>query len=325
VVLTQSQKERIALFLRKQDEVFAKLPADSRVQALSQVKQRVRQELVALNQDAITDEQVESVLGRMQISVTPIAPKVDADPTLKVAPPQWSPEKAAAEPVVYTPKKKSGAVVEEPDEVKAENVETKTVEESAKVTDVADVAVEEDYGDRHLLGVCSVMGARGTYSPTMLRAGFLILGCVTGPFVLILYLLAFVVDSSRHPEEYPEASGAKASWKLVRALIITMVLYACAWGVMYGAGFVFVEAFGIIPELNQFEWFLQNDRIFLNCALFVTLPLAMLSGLPLAHKWDRTFALLVNTGLALYAVVLSFGVSSVLVGYTLATLKHLGA
>ena len=103
--LTVEQKERIAGFLRKQDEMFIKLPADARVQALSQIKHRIRQELSALGQTEVSDAQVESILGRMKISVKEKEPEPEtveepepqeADPSLKVESKKWSQNEADA-------------------------------------------------------------------------------------------------------------------------------------------------------------------------------------------------------------------------------------
>ena len=75
--LTKDQKTRIADFLRDQDEKFGPLSPKARIQALSMLKTRIRQELFALKLDAVSDEQVESILGRMVISIKPKSDDTD--------------------------------------------------------------------------------------------------------------------------------------------------------------------------------------------------------------------------------------------------------
>ena len=74
--LSAEQKNMVATFLRRQDELFAELPADVRVRALSTVKTRVRDELLGFGGDSVSDDQVESLLKRMKVSVRP---KQDGD------------------------------------------------------------------------------------------------------------------------------------------------------------------------------------------------------------------------------------------------------
>ncbi|MFP6583326.1 MAG: hypothetical protein VCD00_12335 [Candidatus Hydrogenedentota bacterium] len=423
--LTSEQKSRIAEYLQEQDGGFVLLGANARVQALAMVKTRIRIELFALKQDVVSDEQVESILSRMTVSVKPKieavsaeekvpvsnapetidesqaesepevveVPKVEpTDSSLQVERRVWEtgspepvdeeteakddvveastsvekaecPESAtlpepirvteprdAPESVKVEPSKEPVRVVEpvvnkpvvnkpvvnkpvvnkpvvnkpvaiepEPEEVEA------TIEEDAKPK-ISEVSVsvatteEEDFGDRHWLGVCAAVSSRMGWSTLSMRIGFIALGCATGPFALILYLFCFSVDVQRHPDDYPAADGRVASWRLVRALTIALALYAGAWLILFVAGWVFTQYLGRIAQLNQLGWFMANDRLLLNFALLSILPMAMLSGFPLARQWDRTMSLLVNTGLALYAVVLGIAVSSALAGYFVAAL-----
>jgi phage shock protein PspC (stress-responsive transcriptional regulator) len=385
VKLTKNQKARIADFLRGQDGNFGKLSANARVQALAMLKTRIRQELFALQLDEVDDEQVESILDRMIVSVNP---KSDAPPTeetetpaaeetetpatesvnlskdvvltpgpepgpepvdsyLTIEPPEWkadsveapvkSPEPDATparpepepvvEPVAVEPRKvekkkslkKTAARKKEIPPAPAKPVATpEAIDEEVTVTVDADGAV--DFGERRWLGVCSAMAPRFGLPVKSMRIAFIVAGCLTGPFSLVGYLACYFVDVQRNSGAYLPADGRIASWRMVRALIIAVALYVCAWVILFGAGWVFTEYLGRIAELNQLGWFMTNDRLLLNVVLLATLPMAMLSGLPLAGDWDRTMGLLVNTVLALYAVVLGLGVSSALAGYFLAAL-----
>lgn len=323
MTLTNDQKARIAEFLRAQDGNFGKLSPNARVQALAMLKSRIRTELSTLDQDSISDEQVESILKRMVVSVKPkseLSPVEESENSyLAVEPPKWKKE----EPKSTSVPKPEPVSKPEPESI-PESVEGE-VEEEAEVDDAeveadAEVAIESDFSERRWLGLCAALAPRLGLSPNALRGAFIVAGCLTGPFALVGYLICYFLDIARHSKDYPVADGRFASWRMVRALFITATLYGCAWLILFGAGWIFTEYLGRIAELNQFGWFTTNDQVLLNSVLIVVLPMAMLSGLPMARDWDRTMALLVNTVLALYAVVLGLGVSSALAGYFLAVL-----
>lgn len=323
MTLTNDQKTRIAEFLRAQDGNFGKLSPKARVQALSMLKSRIRTELSTLDQDSISDAQVESILKRMIVSVKPKsdAPLVEESENLFLAvePPKWKKEEPKSK---TAPEPESVSEPEpEPEQESIPEPDTSEVEEEAEVADAdVDAAVESDFSERRWLGVCAAMAPRLGLGTNVLRGAFIVAGCLTGPFALVGYLVCYFIDIQRHSKDYPAADGRFASWRMVRALFITAALYGCAWLILFGAGWVFTEYLGRIAELNQFGWFTTNDRMLLNSVLLAVLPMAMLSGLPMARDWDRTMALLVNTVLALYAVVLGLGVSSALAGYFLAAL-----
>lgn len=329
--LTTEQKNQIAAFLRKQDESFVGLPADARVRALGEVKKRIRTEIIKLGQDAVTDEQIESILGRMKVALRskndevqerttepkekppataqPVHETSNADRDLVVQPPTWDPEKAKAEPLVEEP----------PKPAKEEQTES-GVGDASSDDDMEEEQI--DFGDRHWLGVCVAIGDRRRMDPKLLRIGFVLLGLVTGPMALIVYCIAYIGDVIRNPNDYPKANGRAASWQIMRALVIALALYFGAWVVLYGANELYTTFIGGMAELEQFGAVMEYDRRALFFVLFAALPMALLSGLPMAHRWDRTMALLSNTVLALYAVFLSLGVSSTLAGYLLSVFQN---
>lgn len=322
--LTAEQKNRIAAFLRKQDEQFSGLPAAARVQALGEVKKRIRREIAFLGQETVSDDQIESILGRMKVTLRPsekhespetepdgpmaevsLEPVSEADPGLQVKAPTWDASEAEAEPVVE-PEPQS---------------ESTTRDASSDSDDEPDDG-PADYGDRHWLGVCAAVADRRRMPVSTLRIGFIVLGLVTGPIALVAYCIAYFADSYQHPNEYPEGDGWAASWRMVRALVIALALYFGAWLVLYGAGELYATFIGGLAELEQFGAVMEHDRRALVFVLFTALPLALLSGLPMAYRWDRTMELLVNAVLAVYAVLLSLGVSSSLAGYLLSAFQH---
>lgn len=77
--LTDTQREKVADFLRKQDESMGEVPADQRLQALTHIKQRVRDELLKVGKDVLSDARVDSVLERIHITVDTNAPDAQDD------------------------------------------------------------------------------------------------------------------------------------------------------------------------------------------------------------------------------------------------------
>ena len=319
--LTAEQKNRIAAFLRKQDEQFAGLPADARVQALGEVKKRIKKEIAFLGQESVSDEQIESILRRMKVSLRPveskpavkevpvaaddipeaeveITPATSEDPSLRVDAPKWDAERAKSEPVVV--------------KAKAPKVEADSDSDDEP----------EDYGDRHWLGVCSTIADRQRMSVSTVRLAFIVFGLVTGPIALIVYCAAYFVESRQYPHDYPEGDAWGASWRMVRALVIGVSLYFMARLVLYGAEELYATYIGGQVSLERFGWVLEYDKRLLYVVLFSSMPMALLGGLPMAYKWDRTMGLLSNTALALYAVFLSLGVSSALAGYLLSAFQN---
>ena len=71
------------------------------------------------------------------------------------------------------------------------------------------------------------------------------------------------------------------------------------------------------------DWMNGNGVPLLWLVLVVLVPFAVLSGLPLAYRWERTLLTLVNAVLAVYAVAVSVGAASLLVGYALGALSQL--
>jgi hypothetical protein len=51
-------------------------------------------------------------------------------------------------------------------------------------------------------------------------------------------------------------------------------------------------------------------------------PLVVMSGMPLRYRWEVTFSTMVNAGLAVYAVALSVGVATLMVGYAMGALSQ---
>jgi len=358
--LSSKQKEMIAHFLRRQDEMFVDLRGEKRAQALSQIKQRIRKELLGLGVDSVTDLHVASLLNRMKVSVKlkkksevivesepepkpepepapeakpglesmgkiqeppeaagDVAPAVDE--TLKVAARAWNAEETASCAAASEEQEASEAVEgrEELEDPPAE-AGPKTVVEIEEDDDE-----EEDFGDRHWLGVCDNMAGGTGRSLGMIRMGFVVLGCLTGPVAILIYLAAYASGIQRHPRDYPAVDGGRVRGALFRLLGIAGGMFAVSWAIEFGAARGFLEYFGQLPEMGVWGRMSSYGAGLLVLVLVILSPLAALGALPLAYRWGATFSTIVNAGLAIYAVLISMGVASTMVGYALGALTQL--
>jgi hypothetical protein len=78
-----------------------------------------------------------------------------------------------------------------------------------------------------------------------------------------------------------------------------------------------------VPDTGQWGWYLQQQGSLLFWTLFLSLPVALLGALPMAGGWDRTLRRLSQAVLALYAVVICFGLASAVAGVILQTVREL--
>lgn len=357
--LSSEQKEMVALFLRKQDEMLIDLRSDKRVQALSQIKQRIRDELLGLGVDSVTNTQVESLLRRMTISVKPkkslesaleaepaedTGPEAEAasgveskgkeqdssqdvsgvdpeDESLNVGKREWKAE-ASASGVAASEEVEASEAVKEPDEADAE--EEQVVAEPDPVVEIdGDEDVAEDFGGRHWLGVCDNMSVQTGWSVGMIRFLFVALGCFTGPVAILVYLAAFALGTQRHPGDYPTVDDGRVVVALLRLLGIAGGVFAVSWGLEFFAAIGFLEYFGQLPEIGVWGRMGSYGAESLLVVLVLLSPLAALGALPLAYRWGNTFSTIVNAGLAIYLVVIGLGVASTMFGYLLGALTQL--
>ena len=369
--LTSVQKEMVARFLRMQDEKLDDLPAETRVHVLSQIKQRVREELVGLNVETVNDFQVISLLKRMKVKVksngsvaTPdetdsgeagevasdsdgggesasgdapdaiVKPggaeedEVEAaativvgggDVALKVSVPDWKLERVESRVTEAVGDAREGT---ERDDAAAED-SVESGEADVVVVGSEEELVGEDFGERHWLGVCCGLANRTGQSTELIRGVFLLGGCFTGPFAVIVYLALYGVEVRRNPDDVPAFDSGVLGSSVFRFVGVLVSMFAAAWLLDFGVASASLSYFGQLPELGAWDrmggW---NGRLFVS-AVVVLGPLSVLSGLPLAYRWGSTWSAIVHAGLAIYAVLISIGLAFTMVGYVLGALTQI--
>jgi len=191
----------------------------------------------------------------------------------------------------------------------------KKVEPEAK----RDVPPRDEASKPIWLGVCVYNAERFGLEPWMLRIGAVLLGLITGPLALICYVAAFgEYYLAQNEEERPKlAYGGLA----LRAVAPLATLFVLRWG----AGKVEdLIAWGYnrlvkppLPDLEAWGWLQHYEPTYFYLACLSVIPLGILSGLPLANAWGASLKRLAQAVVALYGVLLCFGLASVIVGIIL--------
>ena len=169
------------------------------------------------------------------------------------------------------------------------------------------------------LGVCAHNAERLGVETWMLRAGLVVLGLCTGPVAVLAYIAGFAeYYMGLHETERPVIDWPRIA---LRGVITLAALIALRWGanqalvlIGYGHEQLFKEP---MPSLGDWDWFRFQEGTYFFLALFTVLPLAILSGLPLANAWGHSLKRLAQALGSLYAVALCFGVASVIAGLIL--------
>lgn len=171
--------------------------------------------------------------------------------------------------------------------------------------------------DRTWLGVCGGI-ARLVHNETrMVRIIFVLLGLVTGPVALILYLAVY---SAMYLAEETEAVVPIDRGRLVKALSgsfgIALALFAGTEAVLWSVPNTYARftGQGHFALDSSWGWLDVHGPSLFLLVLALVLPIAAMSGLPVPDSWASTLRKVVQAVLALYALGLCFGMACVLVG-----------
>lgn len=276
--LTQKQESLISQYLRDLSRrLDSSLPEKVRDRSLRQVQTRIYHELERLNTTAISDDDVMRVLRQAAAS---------AAETTEVAPSAVTPTPRPEAPPTISPSPLRG-----------------------RARDPRPI----------WLGVCTHNADRIGLEPWMLRLGLVLLGLGTGPLAVFIYLVGF----GEYYTSLPEKERPSIAWSrlAIRTIVPFVVLIALRWGanrtlllIAYGHERIFKEG---MPSLGEWDWFRFQEGTLFFLALFSVLPLAALSGLPLANAWGHSLKRLAQAITALYAVAICFGIASVIAGLIL--------
>lgn len=176
------------------------------------------------------------------------------------------------------------------------------------------------------LGVLGYLASRWKFPAWMLRTLVFILGCITAPAALLVYTAAYLVLhlSGRF------AAGRLRPW----AILWRPVSITAGAGIIYAVGHYGLHGIQLaheaylnrpLPDLQEWAWLETEAVRMLTVTLALFLPVALLSAMPLSAAWDRTLKRLSQAGVALYAIVVSFGIASFITGLILAFVREFTA
>lgn len=179
--------------------------------------------------------------------------------------------------------------------------------------------------DRVWLGVCSRNARRIGVDIWVLRLAAVVFGCITGPLAVIAYLAGY---AERYWNAGPEEPRIDWMPLVGRVFVTILIVVLLDWGVAYAVEFIHYVIEDVVhrdvPALGQWGWLDRRAGAYYSYAMLAAVPLAFLSGLPLAGGWDYSLKRLSQAVLAVYATMLSFGLASMLVGIILHFVEEFG-
>ena len=175
--------------------------------------------------------------------------------------------------------------------------------------------------DRVWLGVCAGLARKLDIDASIVRAIAVLMGLVLPllPLLLVAYLATYFWDyytEGRRVLEPVELSRVAKS--IAATLGVALALHFGAWFLIVFIPHAY-QAIAAQPLLldRSWNWLTYDAGSWLFWVLAIGLPLTVVSALPVPKAWSGTLRKVVQAGLALYAVLLCFGVACILVGVIL--------
>jgi phage shock protein PspC (stress-responsive transcriptional regulator) len=279
--LSERQEAMVESFLRRQADAASHLPPERRVRAVELLRKRIDRALEAHPAASLQDGEVKLVLRNV---VDGLRKKSDGKS-----------EDAA-----------DGHVTPEP----AKQPPREPVEDEG---DPRDAVCSPE---RVWLGVCLAWSERLGFDPLVLRTIFVAGGLLTGPFAVLAYL-GLYVPARRSARKPPTIHWNRVALGVLRAGVWVLALYGLALGYMMFGHFLYEEVVGRPPVLERWDWLRPRQNYFLFWAAAALLPFGALTEMPVVRDWAHTLKKLLLTGVALYALLLSYGLARFTTGLLL--------
>lgn len=180
--------------------------------------------------------------------------------------------------------------------------------------------------DRVWLGVCGGIAEYLGMNPGAVRLAAVAVG-VTGPLALVAYLVLYAemyISADDNPD-LPLIDKVKL-FKYTAGILAALAAFHVGTRVFLGlTGKVYMRVMErqTLPSLEGWDWLEYNASLFVFWAVAALTPVAALSALPLKGEWQRTGDRVLQAGLGLYALLLSLGMASFVVGLILQAVKGL--
>ncbi len=174
------------------------------------------------------------------------------------------------------------------------------------------------------LGVVAWCAAQWDLPVWALRALTVLIGTITLPVALLLYTGAFFwLRLTGKPVSNEPLHPARM---ILRPLLTGLLIAVIHYGGVYAIKGVYIVHDTWLkrdmPDMSEWAWFETEAGRMFFWMLFVLLPLALFSAMPLANAWDYSLKRLNQACVALYAIVVSFGIASFVTGLILAFVRE---
>lgn len=172
--------------------------------------------------------------------------------------------------------------------------------------------------ERIWLGVCAALARHFDADPRLIRTGVLALGVVgfiISPVILVAYIggfFALYYGGGRVPT--PPIDYLRTLKAALAILVACVALRAFTGYFVDGVRFALAEGLGTPAPHGPWAWVAYQNMPFFWWAVWFLVPLGVLSALPVPPAWGGTLWKTALAGLALYALVLAFGLASFLAG-----------
>ena len=310
--LTETQKSCISQYVREiEEKIGDQLSSNQRERALLRLRARIDEKIKAASDNSHEEVDVVALLNKMG------QPETQAVILVRV----WG----DASEVRQAPESTAGSDSEKvlaPESPRPAQPATKQPS-GAPIPSKINTPTQKE---KHAvwLGVARYLAQRFNLPLWALRTLFVLVGVSTGPIAILAYMLAFIVLRLR------QCVTAPAPFHPFRVVLhpaltggmITLFHFAGIY-VLVGIRLLHEKYLDSpVPELEDWAWLeITSGSMFLYTLIFL-MPLSLLSAMPLAHHWDYSIKRFTQAGVALYAIVISFGLASFVTGIILNFVKE---
>lgn len=283
--LTAKQERMVRDFIRETDASADNLPKPAQKHAKNAMRQRLKQELSAFGEEIPRDEQVQAILRRCRV------------PDLNVVENMTTQVMAPAKPAV-------------PD-----------VPQPAPQPERTSFTDES----RIWAGVCAAWAERLGVETVVVRGAFLLVGLVMPPIAFLAYFAGYVELAVRSGDAaVPTVESGVLFLNGLVAAVQVLALFAAGYLVPRIAIDVSTQ---FLPELavrlGVWGWYQGIEWTAFWFTFLLAVPMRLVATLPLLHDWDKTLGLFARLVIALYAVLISFGIASGLAGLAIEIIEVL--
>jgi phage shock protein PspC (stress-responsive transcriptional regulator) len=176
------------------------------------------------------------------------------------------------------------------------------------------------------LGVAFQLAERVGIEAWMARLGFFIAGLFTGPLAIIGYLGAYAEMRYRNPDRpYPPIDWVRVITRTVGVIIVAVLLARGTDYAIDGINYLHTRFLNEpLPSLGDWGWILSRKDSYIGYVYMICVPLAFISGFPLANNWDRTLLRIAQAGLCLCGIAIAYGLAGLLTGIILQLVEDAG-